>query len=517
MYQRARDRRPIATDAHEGSRRDFYARHKAGAEKAATAPGDAREQFLAKLWDRITDSRTLLLAAEDVRRGGPAPGVDGISPRDLDWTETIGLVRVLREALRCGKYRPAPARRKKIPKRPGGTRTLSIPTVADRIVQRAVLLTLQPFLDPQFRHTTLGGRPGRSTADALTTAERLARQHGNWVWATADIKTAFDCVPHAPLLTALRTRLGDSPVLGLMETIITTGREVGIPQGGPLSPLLLNVFLAEMLDHPWVETYPDRPLIRWADDVLILTHSQKEAEDTLTRLTDTLGEAKLEVKQSSLSIACLEAAETIDWLGFRLTKKGETLSPDIKLEKWDELKDDLLRTHVEDRPILNAREIIRGWIEANGPVKPTKEIIARLKEVLNTAEVSDAATEHEIETWWHRAHRRFRPLEEETTERNHPGQDTGLRAGPTAPPVDVIASFVPDAATDTALPCTSDSLGDSVCEGHGRTVRVEVRLVLRSYSAPVVTLRSQSPTHRPGTPLEYVRESCRGPPADSGD
>src|SRR5262249_28043030 len=145
-------------------------------------------------WDRI------------VAEGGHAPGVDGIRPDDLEDHEVWSWINAVGKAIRDGTYVPERDRRKDISKGPGrGMRTLLIPTLFDRVVQKAVVLIVQPFLDKQFLDGSFGWRPkGKGKADrrlqALARAERLAVESDRWVWLAEDLKDAFNHVPRQRLL-----------------------------------------------------------------------------------------------------------------------------------------------------------------------------------------------------------------------------------------------------------------------------------------------------------------------------
>ncbi len=524
MYQRKRHRRPVPTDAHEGSRRDYLRRHEAAARAAAAGTDADRAAFLDKLFDVVTDTRTLLLAAEHLRReGGPAPGVDGISPTDLDMVDLVALVTELRQRLRDGSYRPAPERKVEKSKGPGrGTRTLSLAVVADRVLQRAILLAVQQYIDPQLLPTTFGGRPGYSTADALIAAEKAAGT-GSWAWVVADVRKAFDEIPHDRLKATIRQWFGDTRVADLITGLVTAGRAVGVPQGGALSMLLLNLFLHDHLDQPMTKTHPAWTLVRWVDDLLIITKNPKEAEYAQEYLTTRLDEAGMTLKDTK-QVTNLGDNESAHWLGLQISRAGNELHPTIAPGARDELTEKLNQPHREDRPTQHAREVIRGWIAAHGVVKHNRGDVEVLTGALEECDLTDAATPDEITTWWGAAHQRY------LTRRNGsrgdgqgmtPGQDVGGAEGPTASPVGTfLANTVPNAATDAAHSCTPDLIeegGDDRSEigadhrpdeerltdtnaGAGRPAkRIEVRI--RPFGTPEdVRLRRPADPRRSGPP-----------------
>ena len=131
--------------------------------------------------------------------------------------------------------------------------------------------TIQPYLDASFRRTCFGGRPGHDRFHALAWAEMLATTGNRWVWIVQDVKNAFPSVPRGRLEDVLHRRLPNENLVSLILKLADNGRSRGIPQGAPASPLLLNLYLDYVLDRPWERQHPDLPLLRWIDDLLILT------------------------------------------------------------------------------------------------------------------------------------------------------------------------------------------------------------------------------------------------------
>src|SRR5262249_27406794 len=153
-------------------------------------------------------------------------------------------------------------------------------TLFDRVVQKAILLVVQPLIDPQFLGCSFGWRPkGKREADrrlqALARAERLAVGEHRWVWLAEDVKGAFDHIPRRRLLHVVRLSLTDQGIEGLIERVVK-GTGKGVQQGGPASPLLTNLYLHHHLDTKWGKMHPDLPLLRFGDDLLVL--GRKEGE-----------------------------------------------------------------------------------------------------------------------------------------------------------------------------------------------------------------------------------------------
>ncbi|MEE9533489.1 MAG: group II intron reverse transcriptase/maturase [Acidimicrobiia bacterium] len=233
-----------------------------------------------------------LREAYDRTRKDGAVGVDGQTAADYE-AELEENLRSLLERAKSGRYRAPPVRRVHIPKGDGKeTRPLGIPTFEDKVLQRAVVMLLEPIYEQDFRDCSYGFRPGRSAHQAL---EGLWREtmgmRGGWV-IDLDIRKFFDSLGHGHLKTILRQRVGDGVVLrliskwlhaGVLEDGRLTHSERGSPQGGVISPLLANVYLHEVLDT-WFEQMV-RPrmrgrcaLVRYADDAVLVFERHNDAD-----------------------------------------------------------------------------------------------------------------------------------------------------------------------------------------------------------------------------------------------
>lgn len=238
-------------------------------------------------------------AYRQVIRNGGAGGVDKMGTSELLPYLKLHKNELL-EKIRCGKYRPNPVRRVEIPKDNGKTRSLGIPTVVDRFVQQAISQVLIPLYEPQFSDNSFGFRPHRSAHDALHRVQEYADQ-GYRYCIGLDLEKFFDRVNHSKLIEVLSRTVKDGRVVSLIHKYLNAGVLVshkyeettdGVPQGGPLSPILSNILLNE-LDKELERR--GHPFVRYADDCLILVKSLRATERVRESLSEFI-EKKLFLK-----------------------------------------------------------------------------------------------------------------------------------------------------------------------------------------------------------------------------
>ena len=244
-----------------------------GARSAIQPESEERAGRAPELLEKILDRDNLNRAYKRVKANKGAPGVDGMTVEAaLPWLKEHG--KELTESIRQGKYKPDPVRRKEIPKPDGGIRKLGIPSVKDRVVQQAVAQKLMPIYEPLFSEGSYGYRPGRSAQDAIYKIRGYAEDGYEWA-VLLDLSKYFDTLNHEKLLNLLRKEIDDERVIqlvkrflksGVMENGVVMATEEGSPQGGPLSPLLANIYLNEF---DWEYEKRGVPVIRYADDIVL--------------------------------------------------------------------------------------------------------------------------------------------------------------------------------------------------------------------------------------------------------
>jgi len=333
-----------------------------------------REQQADNLIDRVVSIKNMETAMKRVRRNNGAPGVDGKTVTEtIDWMK-VHFTEVQAE-LKGGYYHPTAVRRREIPKPDGGVRKLGIPTAKDRIVQQAIAQRLVPLYEPQFTENSYGYRPGRCGQQAIMKVKEYAENGYTW-GIVLDLSKYFDTLNHDRLIRELRKTIKDEMVMkaikkflkaGVMEDGVVVETEMGSPQGGPLSPLLSNVYLNEF---DWEYERRGVPEIRYADDILLLARSQRAAERILEGAIQFLeGRLKLKVnREKSMIVNLAHNSGQFKFLGYGMAKSGAGFRITVHWKSKKKFKDKLRKITSRKRSgtfqtiCEELKRAIRGWL-----------------------------------------------------------------------------------------------------------------------------------------------------------
>jgi len=326
-----------------------------------------------------------------------AAGIDGVSIAEFETNLKNNLYK-LWNRMTSGTYFPPAVKAVDIPKKSGGTRTLGIPTVADRIAQMVVKIHFEPKVEKYFHTDSYGYRPGKSAHDALDITRKRCWKY-DWI-LEMDIKGLFDNIDHELLIKAVRKHTKCKWELLYIKRWLATpfqrpdgkiiNREHGTPQGGVISPILANLFLHYCFDK-WMEReFPNNPWCRYADDALIHCVSEKQAQYLKDMLEKRFHECKLEMHPDKTRIVyCkdsnrVEAKENVDFtfLGYTFKPrkaKGQknkeftsflpAISRKAKVKVTEEIRDWRLLWMTQKSVEQIAEDInpvIRGWLNYYG-------------------------------------------------------------------------------------------------------------------------------------------------------
>jgi RNA-directed DNA polymerase len=287
------------------------------------------------LFVHITKIETLEVAYRIANGNGGAPGIDDQSFADIESVGRATFLEAVREDLLTGRYQPMPNRRVEIPKGNGKVRTLQIPCIRDRVVQGALKLILEAVFEADFCPNSYGFRPQRSPHRALAEVRRSVLRRMSTV-IDVDLSRYFDTIRHSVLLDKIAKRIDDPQVMHLVKQIIKVGGKIGVPQGGPFSPLAANIYLNEVdwfFDAVRRQTaegdYEAVNYHRFADDIVITVsgHHTKRgwAERALQRFWEQIAPLGVELNLEKTKMVNTLKGEAFGFLGFdlrRVRKQG---------------------------------------------------------------------------------------------------------------------------------------------------------------------------------------------------
>ena len=327
------------------------------------------------LMDKILHKDNLNNAYRKVKSNKGAGGVDGMNVDEL-LTYLKENQKQLIQKIKDGKYKPNPVRRVEISKEEKGkVRKLGIPTVVDRVIQQAITQVLSPIYEEQFSDNNYGFRPKRGAHDALKQCQRNVNEGYLYV-VDMDLEKFFDTVCQSKLIEILSRTIKDGRVISLIHKYLNAGviqngmferTEVGVPQGGPLSPLLSNIMLNE-LDKE-LEKRGHR-FVRYADDCMIFCKSKKSAERTLTNIIPFI-EGKLYLKVNQDKTVVEEISE-VKYLGYAFYRnKGKCrfrVHPKSIKKMKDKIRELTSRSNGwgNEYRALKLTQYIRGWVNYFG-------------------------------------------------------------------------------------------------------------------------------------------------------
>src|SRR5882672_8027626 len=336
------------------------------------------------LYVHVCKKETLQEAYRMAKKNNGAPGIDGVTFEAIEESGAESFLQQIRDELITNTYRPMRVRKKEIPKDGGKVRTLSIPSIRDRVVQGALKLILEPIFEADFQPGSYGYRPKKSAHAAVQRVSEAILEGKTFV-IDLDLRSYFDTVRHHIVLAKVARRVSDDAVLWLLRLILKASGQQGVPQGGVISPLLSNVYLNEvdtMLERAKKVTRVERwtyvEYARFADDLVVLVDGhprQRRLRAAVERrLREELATLQVEVNEEKTRRVDLTQGESFGFLGFDFRRIR------TRRDRWMPLRTPrgkkrtaLLRTLKQifrshrSRPISEViaqiNPILRGWVQ----------------------------------------------------------------------------------------------------------------------------------------------------------
>jgi RNA-directed DNA polymerase len=335
------------------------------------------------LYVHVCKKETLQEAYRMAKKNNGAPGIDGVTFEAIEESGAESFLQQIRGELITNTYRPMRVRKKEIPKDGGKVRTLSIPSIRDRVVQGALKLILEPIFEADFQPGSYGYRPKRTAHEAVSrVAGAIVTEKTRII--DLDLRAYFDNVQHYLVLEKMAKRVQDDAVMRLLKMILKATGKKGVPQGGVVSPLLSNLYLNEVdrmlekaIDTTRNGKYTYIQYVRFADDLVILIDSYSRHDWLVKavekRLREELAKLRVEVNEEKSRMVDLRKQGSFGFLGFDFRRirslKGvwrPQYTPKLKKRTAVLVKlRDIFRRHASQpvgRVIEMINPILRGWV-----------------------------------------------------------------------------------------------------------------------------------------------------------
>jgi group II intron reverse transcriptase/maturase len=312
--------------------------------------------------------RTVWEAYQQVKANGGPAGIDDETIGEFERNLSKNLYK-LWNRMSSGSYFPPPVKQVEIPKASGGIRKLGVPTVSDRVAQTVVKLLIESKLEAIFHPDSYGYRPGRSAKQAVAiTRERCWRY--NWV-VEFDIKAAFDQIDHGLLMKAVRSHITEDWILLYIERWLVApvetedgvrvSRERGTPQGGVITPLLMNLFMHYAFDKWMQRKVPNCPFARYADDAVVHCRSQRQAEYVMRAIASRLADCGLTMHpEKSTIVYCKDSNRRERYPQVSFTFLGFTFRPRRAKSHQGRYFTSFLPA-ANEAALRRMRQAVRGW------------------------------------------------------------------------------------------------------------------------------------------------------------
>lgn len=320
------------------------------------------------LRDKVYQMENLRKSFQAVKANKGAPGMDGETIEAFEAKLSNNLQK-LHEELKTGTYQPQPVRRTYIEKEDKSLRPLGIPAVRDRVVQQALKNVLEPIFDTDFHPSSYGYRPGKSCQHAIAKAERFMNKYGLPHVADMDLSKCFDTLDHELIIRAINRKVSDGQILKLVRQFLKSGvieegvvkeTELGAAQGGPISPLLMNIYLDEFDQR--LKSAGIR-IVRYADDILVFGKSRKQVGQHMAYAIKVL-EQDLKLKVNRDKTGITSVYQGVAYLGVIIGGKWVTIHPKRIKRFKDRIRKLTQRNQGKnlEKVIKDLNPVIRGWI-----------------------------------------------------------------------------------------------------------------------------------------------------------